>query len=379
MSIGIIAEYNPFHNGHLYQINKIKEMYPDATIICCMGTNFLERGDTSLINKWDKTIIALEYGIDLVIELPFVFSSQSADIFAKGSIAILNSLAVDKIVFGTETKDINVLINAADIENTDKYQELVKEYLDKGINYPTAMSKALYDISKITIDKPNDLLGLSYIKEIKRISSTIEPVNIVRTNDYHSLELNNSIVSASSIRKALKEDVDVHPFVPQLTNVYLNNNLSFIDYYFPFLKYKILTTPDLSIYQTVDEGIESRIMKYINKSTSLDELINNIKTKRYTYNKLKRMFVHILCCFTKEEAKHNDIEYIRVLGFNNNGKKYLNSIKKDINIPIITGYSNIKSDMLNIEYRVNTIYASIFNEGYKNILIEREIKEPIIK
>ena len=148
--------------------------------------------------------------------------------------------------------------------------------------------------------------------------------------------------------------------------MHFNNN------YFKLLKYRILTT-DISIYQGVDEGLKYRILKYIDESNSWDELIEKVKTKRYTYNKINRMLMHILCSFTKEEASNIDIEYIRVLGFNDSGRTYLNKVKKHSNIPIITGYSNINSKVLDIENRVNKIYA-LDNE---NELIERELKGPI--
>ena len=379
-SVGIICEYNPFHNGHLYHLNKIKEMFKDYTIILVMSGNFTQRGDTSIINKWDKTEIALNNGIDLVIELPFVFASQGADIFSKGAIEILNYLNTEYLIFGSECNDIELLKNIASTSiNNKEYDLLVKEYLDKGINYPSALSKALEKICNYKIESPNDLLGLCYIKEIIKLKSNIKPICIKRTNDYNSLELDKDIVSASSIRNALKKNKNIKNYVPIITYNYLKKDLFFNENYYNLLKYKILSCKDLSIYQTVDEGIEGRIKKYILKSKSLEELIMNVKTKRYTYNKLNRMFTHILCDFTKEEAKkYKKNEYIRVLGFNENGKKYLNKIKKNINIPIITNF--IKNDLLNLEYRTTCVYASILNENDKIDLIEKEYKnKPIIK
>ena len=139
-TIGIICEYNPFHNGHLYHLDKIKEMYSDSRIILVMSGNFLQRGDCSLINKWDKTRIALEFGVDLVVELPFVFATQSADVFAHGAISILNNLGVNKIVFGSECNDIDLLWKMADIQiNNKQYDEYVCKYMDLGYNYPTSM------------------------------------------------------------------------------------------------------------------------------------------------------------------------------------------------------------------------------------------------
>lgn len=381
-SVGIICEYNPFHNGHLYHLEKVKELYKDYTIILVMSGNFTERGDVSIINKCSKTNIALEYGVDLVIELPYVFATESADKFAKASIQILDMLKVEAIVFGSESNDIKKLETLADIQlNNKKYNRLIKSFLDDGYNYPTALSKSLETISGKKIDSPNDILGISYIREIKKLNSKIKPVCIKRNNDYNSLDLNDNITSASSIRNALKNGDNVSKYVPSLTNEYLTKNIHLNDQYFKLLKYKIITTSDLEKYQTVDEGIENRIKKYIIKSKSLDELILKIKTKRYTYNKLNRMFSHILCDFTKEEARLcTDIEYIRVLGFNIKGRQYLNFIKKNVEIPIITNFSTIKNKMLNIEFRTTCVYSSILNEQEAIKIIQSEYKDfPIIK
>ena len=382
-SVGIICEYNPFHNGHLYHLNKVKELCKDHVIILVMSSSFLERGESSIINKWDKTDIALFYGVDIVVELPYPFSSQSADLFAKGSIALLNELKVDKIVFGSELGDVDTLSKLADTQlNNPNYDDLVKEYLNSGNNYPTALASALHKLTGLRVNLPNDILGISYIREIKRIKSSIIPMVIKRTNDYNSLELNDDIVSATSIRKAIADKKDVLKYVPSKTYEYLQGNLHFIDDYFPYLKYKILTEiNNLDIYQTVDEGIENRIKKYILSATSLDDLITKVKTKRYTYNKLRRMFTHIMCNFTKEEAsKMKDIAYIRVLGFSKLGQKYLKEIKKDVSIPLITNYSKLSNEMLELEFRVTCVYASILKEKDKINLIESEFKnKPLIR
>ncbi len=382
-NIGIICEYNPFHNGHLYHLEKIKEMYPDSIITLVMSGNFTQRGEVSVINKWDKTDVALNYGVNIVVELPFVFATQSADTFARASIELLKHMNVDTIVFGSETNDINKLKLLAETQiNNKEYDKLVQKYLDDGVNYPTALSKALFEITGKKIDKPNDILGISYIREIIKQNADIEPVCIKRNNDYNSIELNDSITSASSIRYALEQGSNVDNYVPERTRYYLNKQIHFTNQYFSLLKYVILTHMDeLDKYQTVDEGIENRIKKYITKAISYDDLILKVKTKRYTYNKLSRMFTHILCNFTKEDAlKFKDIEYIRILGFDIKGKDYLNKIKKSIEIPLITNFSSIKNDMLNFEYRATSVYASILSEQDKIKMIESEYKNsPIIK
>ena len=374
--IGLIGEYNPIHLGHIYQINKIKEIYPNSIIILITNTTFTQRGEVSILNKWNKALLSLNNNIDLVVELPFVYATQSADIFAKGALYILNKLKIDTLVFGSESNDIDKLINIAKIQLGNKeYDNIVKEYLSNGINYPTALSKALKDTLNYTTNKPNDLLGISYIKEILRNNYNIKPVSIKRTNNYHGKEINNSIANASLLRNMYNSNQNIDDYIPKNTTKYLYKNLTNESYY-SYLKYKIITEKDLSIYQTVDEGIENRIKKVINKSNTWEELVKNIKTKRYTYNKINRMLIHILTNLTKEEAKNSRIDYIRILGFNKKGKQHLNNIKKELDIPIITNYKPNISKLLDIELRTTSIYTL----PLKDNLEELEYKQkPIIK
>ena len=366
--VGIICEYNPFHNGHIYHLNKVKEMFPNSLIVLVMSSCFTERGEVSLLNKWDKTDIALTYGVNLVIELPFFYATNSSDYFAEGAIKILNELNCDYLVFGSETNDLDNLIELADIQlNNKEYDKLVKEYLDQGNNYPTSLSKALYELSNIKVSEPNDLLAISYIKQIKLLKSKIKPVSIKRTNDYHSKELNDSITSATSIREAIKNNLDITKYVPIETKKKLINYDE--SRYFDLLKYKIISTDDLSIYLDVNEGIDKRIKKNILKANNLDELIKLVKTKRYTYNKLQRMFLHILTDTKVSDYETlNKLTYIRVLGFNTNGKKYLKEIKKDSRIPIITNYHELDDEILNNELKITYIYNYLINRDDLNLI-----------
>ena len=381
-SVGIICEYNPFHNGHLFHLEQVKEKFPNHRIVLVMSGDFTERGDVSIMNKWDKTEIALFYGVDLVVELPFVFATQSADVFAKASIELLNLLQVDYLVFGSECNQISRLIELAKIQlDHPKYNKLVKQYLEEGTNYPTALSKALYDLSGKKIKEPNDILGLTYIREIFKTNSSIKPVCIPRKNDYNALDLEGPMSSATSIRHALENGIDITPYVPEKTLDYLSHP-HFTKDYFSLLKYKILSDIDhLEQYQTVDEGIENRIRKFIVSTKNLDELILKIKTKRYTYNKLNRMFTHIICNVTKEEMKmFNKIEYIRVLGFSKKGRDLLKELKPSIPVPIITNFSSLHHPMLDMELRATAVYASILEEREKMKLIESEYKNsPIMR
>ena len=373
--IGLIAEYNPFHNGHQYQINKIKEKYPDSILIAVISSSYTQRGDISVLNKWEKASIALDNQVDIVVELPFVYATQSSDIFARGAIEILNKLKVNKIIFGTERDTLEELILLADTQIKSKeYNKLVKKYQNEGLNYATSTNKALEDLTNIKVSTPNDLLALSYIREIKQKNYNIEYENIKRTIPYHSGQIEENIASASAIRKQYQEGKKISNLIPYSPNKLYKISMSM---YYPILKYKILSEDkNLKKYQTVEEGIENRIIKYISESNTYEELINNIKTKRYTYNRISRMLLHILTNFTKEEAKNIKVDYIRLLGFNERGKKYLNKIKKTLDLPIVIGYKKNISKILDIELRITKIYSlvaspSLVKEEYRN--------KPIIK
>ncbi len=369
-AIGIIAEYNPFHNGHLYHLNKIKETYKDYKIVLVMNGNFTERGDVSIIDKWKKTEIAIKAGIDLVVELPFPFSTQSADYFSYGAITLLENLGVEKVVFGSESDNIEDLTLIAKTEiNNPEFDKLVKIYSKFGNNYPTSLSLALQDLTEKKIDTPNDLLGISYIKTILKYNYKIEPITIKRNNNYHNQELNEINSSATAIREALKNKKDVFGYVPDYVLPYLTN-LHFLDDYFDILKYKIITSKNLEIYQTVDTGFDKLLKKNIRNVKTIDELIKSVKSKRYTYNKINRMLIHILCNFTKEKANNfKNISYIRILGFNDNGRLYLNSIKKESPIKIISKITKNMDEMLEYELETTEIYDIPNNENlYKKEL-----------
>jgi len=373
-SIGIIAEYNPFHNGHYYHLTKIKEKYPDYKIILVMSGNFTERGEPTIIDKWKRCEIALKLGIDLVVELPYPFATQSADYFAYGAITILEKLQVEKLIFGSESDNIEDLTIIAETElYNDEFDKLVKIYSKLGNNYPTAISNAIYDLTKKTVTTPNDLLGVSYLKTILKNNYHIKAETIKRTNNYHERELTSNISSASAIREALKNNQSVNNYVPKEVLPYLKD-FHFKEDYFNILKYKIITEENLKQYNTVDEGLDKVLKKAIEKSSNYEDLIKLIKTKRYTYNKISRMLNHILCNFTINK-KHlmKDISYIRILGFNDLGRTYLKEIKKDLDIPIISKITKEKDMMLDFEIETTKIYDIIKNTN----LVKKEFEKII--
>lgn len=319
--VGLICEYNPFHNGHVYHINKIKELYPDAILVLVMSGYFTERGEVSLISKYNKTKIALDYGVDIVIELPCLYTVNSADIFAEESVKRLAALGVTKLVFGSESADIDKLKNIALSQELESFNESVREELSKGSNYPTALSKAC----GVTLDS-NDLLGVSYIKAINKLKVRIEPIAIKRTNRYSDTESECDIVSALNIREKLNSGKSIDKYIPQYSVNYIND----IDYdkLFSLIKYKIITSDDLDEYLGVDEGLSNKLKKEIFNSFSLDDLIKRIKSKRYTYLRLQRMLIHILLGIKKSDMSNID-NTVRILGFTDKGKQHLKHYKSE--------------------------------------------------
>ncbi len=342
--VGIISEYNPFHNGHIYHINKIKELYPNSIIICVTSSSFTQRGELSILNKWEKTNISLNNNIDLVIELPYFFTVQSADIFAHAALQILNSFKIDTLIFGSESNDI----------------ELLKKYASNN-NYEDKLP-------------PNDILGISYIKEIVKNKYNINPITIKRTNDYHDKKDSSNIVSASNIRDKFYNNKSIKKYIPDITYKYLKNKKLDNNKYMNLLKYKIINN-NLINYLDVNDELSNKLKNNIFKYNDIDSLIKNIKTKRYNYSKISRMLNHILISLLKiDTQKIKDIEYIRILGFNQIGRKYLHNIKKDINYPIIYNY-NKKYITSNYELNTSKIYSILTNDN----IIDKEYKKTVIR
>ncbi len=330
--IGIICEFNPFHNGHKYFIDQIKNKEPNSLIIAITSNYFTERGEVSILTKEAKTKVALENGIDIVIELPTLFATQSADIFANAALTYLNYFHITKLYFGTEEKTLKNLIKITKITQDPNYQKQVKEYLDLGYSYPTSLAKALN--LKNYLFTPNNLLAISYLKSIDSINKNIIPLNILRTNDYNDTASTDNIVSASNIRKKLSDNKDITKYLPQNSYKYLttyNENTLF-----NIFKMIVLRN-NINNYLTVDEGFGNRLKKYILEVNNFTELTNKIKTKRYTYNKIRRMYIHIILGIKKDWSYNTSYDYLKILGFNKRGQKYL----KNLHLPLKINYNSI--------------------------------------
>ena len=367
--LGLIVEYNPFHNGHIYHIKKAKELInPDYTI-AVMSSSFVQRGEPAIIDKWTRSEIALEFGVDLVIELPFVYSVQSADYFAKGAVELLAHIGITDLCFGSEDGRIETFTDIAYTlkNNEETYNALIKDYMSQGLRYPDACNQALSQLMNKEIRTPNDLLGLSYVKEIILNNYPMTPHCIQRTNDYHGQDI-NFISSASAIRNAISENKDISASLPH-SNIY--DHPYTLEKFFPYLKYQLLTstTEELKQYHMVDEGLENSLLKNIIDASSMESFISSLLSKRYTKPRIQRMLIHILMKNTKDLIQQAmSIDYIRVLNMNHQGRDYLNKIKKTCDYKIITNYSKHLHPALTIEMKATQLLSLISDED----LIKKE-------
>ena len=386
--LGLIVEYNPFHNGHLYHLQKSIEKTKATHTIAIMSGNFLQRGEPALFDKYTRAHAAVKNGVDLVIELPTMFACQSAEIFSHGAITTLNSLnCVDAICFGSEEFKISL-----------------KKYLSDGMLFPTARSLALFDyindfklldISKEKLlnilNSSNNILGLEYIKSILKLNSKIKPYTITRVqSDYNSETIESNICSATAIRKQLKDLNDISSIskvVPNNTFDVLKSKIDddlypmFDDNYFEILSSIIIRDKNiLNTYFDVNEGIENKIYQSIFTSLTLDDLKESIKSKRYTMTKIKRTLNNILLGITKNDMNKiknvNNIPYIRILAFNDKGREIIKNIKTNSDINIINKFSNIsfsKDDevfktLIDYDIKASNIYNLIYYKNNKNLL-----------
>ncbi|MBU9712404.1 nucleotidyltransferase [Evansella tamaricis] len=363
--LGIVVEYNPFHYGHFHHL-KASQKKTDADItVAVMSGSLLQRGEPALIDKWKRTKMALTSGVDLVIELPYIYSTQKAEIFSDGAVSLLNTLEVNHLCFGSESGDITSFVNTVNaIEVREgELDTLLKENMKAGYSYPKAFSVAFRTLFQgeeiLDLTKPNNILGYHYVKAIKKLSSSMQAHTILREKaGYHQKELTNQIASATAIRNEIiqkgKPLDQIDHFLPETTLHELQTHMEEIgsfahwELYFPFLQYRILTEPTESlgkIYEC-EEGLEYRLKKHINQCSSFQEFMESVKTKRYTWTRLQRLFVHILMntpkSFMEEHCHPLSPPYIRVLGMSSEGRNYLSSVKNSLPIPLITraGESN---------------------------------------
>lgn len=397
--LGIVAEYNPFHNGHLYHINQAKKISGCDYTIAVMSGNFTQRGEPALMDKWARTEAALHNGIDLVIELPTLYAISSAENYAEGAIKILNSLGiVDNIAFGAENSDLDILENIAEIlyKEPKEFKNLLSLQLKKGMSFPKAREKALIKYLKHdnryndVISEPNNILGIEYLKALKKYKSSIKPIAIERIESEHNdIDIDGNIVSAKAIRELIKNKniIDLDNLMPKSSALILKDNLycgHVVKGMETFEKEIIYTlrkipTRDLRNIQDVSEGLENLLKKAANSCNTVQELIENVSSKRFTNTRIQRILTYSLLDITKKDMvmSKKEIPYARILGFNSNGKHMIseiveaNSKIKFIGSPkkFIEECSNkVLSEMLEIDMLATDIYTLGFEHDSKSNL-----------
>ncbi|WP_047984570.1 nucleotidyltransferase [Ornithinibacillus californiensis] len=397
---GLIVEYNPFHNGHAYHISKAKSKTAADCMIAVMSGSFLQRGEPAVIDKFHRARAALHSGIDIVVELPYVYAVQSSHLFAKGSVLTLHELGVNSICFGSESGNIQDFIHGYEryMNNKTLYQDSLKHWLKAGKSYPNA-GKLAYEAIGLTngemdLSKPNNILGFSYVKTILDNELAIEPVTIKRKNsDYHDTEITGSIASATSIRKQLLEHkMNIQELDHTMPNATINElqnyqeratTLHHWESYFPLLHYRVLTMKmeDLASIHGVEEGLEYRIKKTAKDATSFYNWVGAIKTKRYTWTRIQRVFVNLLTNTTKQDIESltysKSVPYVRLLGMTEKGQEYINSRKKEMEIPIYSKLSGNLHPLLELEERATDAYYSILPTVNRYTLKKQELKGPV--
>lgn len=344
----VICEYNPFHNGHKYQLECMRK--ESDAVICIMSGDFVQRGDAAIYDKFVRARAALASGADLVIMLPVVYSLSSAELFALGGVRLCDSFGVvDSLFFGSECGDVRALDKAAEIllKEPPEVSDKIKAYLAQGISYPTARAKAFADIIDIDIlEQPNNILAVEYIKALKRINSGITPKTIKRYSaEHHDTEPDGEFASATAIRNFAAKDRPFNGFVPESAfELYRNESRANSDNLSQALIYTLRTkeVSEISRINDVGEGLENRIKASVYHADSFSGIAEYIKSKRYTRSKINRILLSVLLDIDKAMPKKAP-EYIRVLGMNKTGMALLSDMKQKSTIPIITKTADYKS------------------------------------
>lgn len=392
--LGIVAEYNPFHNGHSYHIKKAKELASSDYVVAIMTGNFTQRGNTSIMNKWEKAKIALENEVDMVIELPTVYATSSAENFASGAIKILKELGfITHISFGMEADSVEVLDNIAELllKEPRNYISILKEAMAKGVSYPKAREQAIvkyFNDKKYEeiISEPNNILAIEYLKAMKKYKLDVKVVGIKREKvSYNSKNVVNEYASATAIRHLLLSNnfEGIARTVPKSTmkvlteNVKNNTCVPDLTEFEKMIIYKLRTMSIEEIYNIPDvtEGLENVIKTAVSKTNNLLELIELIKSKRYTQTRIQRILVHTLLEITQKdiEMSAKSIPYIRILGVTKNGKKLLSFIKSKNIITSVKSFEEVNLNrnykrMLDIDKKATDVYTIAYKKNSKSNL-----------
>lgn len=387
----IIAEYNPLHNGHVYHIEQTKKITKADGLICVMSGNFVQRGQPSIIDKWLRTKLALLSGIDLVIELPALYSASSAEFFSYGAVSLLNNLnVVNSLCFGSEAGNIDYITYIADIfqNEPEEYTKALKQFVKEGLPFHSARSNALkqyikinnkhmlteYDFTEI-IQSSNNILAIEYCKSLLKLQSKIKPYTIERQGaSYNEENLTSSFPSATAIRAFVKGNKKLEGLKSGLPNASYtmlktlkknNYDFAYDNKIFQYIKYKSSTSKNLlENIPDASEGLGNKIYNAILQTKSFEELMTSIKSKRYSYTRLARILCQYFIGFENfntSNLRKMPCPYGKILGFNNTGIQILKEIKKNSDFPIYTKLPKEKAcdEMLKLDLQATRAYSSI--------------------
>ncbi|WP_028782670.1 nucleotidyltransferase [Thalassobacillus devorans] len=397
---GLVVEYNPFHYGHLHHLEQSKHETNADCMIAVMSGPFLQRGEPAITDKWSRARAALESGIDLVIELPALFAVEHSDLFSKGAIMTLKELGIDALCFGSEHGNIESFTKAADVyqNHQESFDASLHEGLAAGRSFPEAARSAYQSIGltegEVDLSKPNNILGFSYVKQLRNYAPDVKATTIQRiNNDYHDENITGNIASATSIRKELLREANMTEeaagTLPESTQHMLldykhkTGMWHHWEFYFPFLHYRILTMSkqELRTIHTVEEGLENRLKRVAKQANSFQELMEGMKTKRYTWTRLQRMFTHLLCNNKAEEAQSllsmEKVPYVRILGMNATGQEYLKKARKHAEVPFINQIQQLDEQLLAVDERAANAYYSVLLSPLKSEMIKQELQPPL--
>jgi len=383
---GIVVEYNPLHNGHVYHAQQARKATNADVIIAVMSGNFLQRGEPAFVDKWTRTKMALASGVDIVFELPYRFATANAPIFARGAIELLDAVGCNAFCFGSEDGNIEPFQNSLQLidRHTEQYELAVKNGVAEGLSYPMALNKAYQKIQEgqpelpvADLSMPNNILGFHYMEAGHSIGSSMEAVTIQRMGaGYHDETLDSKkIASATGIRKSFfsTETLDeVSDFLPQATRSLLlewqadRREFGNWENFYPFLRYIILRDGPSRLRSIADvtEGIENLVFRAAQSQDSFQTFMDVVKSKRYTWTRIQRMLTHILTGFTKEmRSQMEKPAYLRLLGMTNEGRSYLNSRKKSLALPLISKVASFSDPSLEMDISASDIYAMALGNG----------------
>lgn len=384
---GIVAEYNPFHNGHLYQLTEAKKKSGADIVIAAMSGNFLQRGEPALLDKWTRANIALKNGVDIVVEIPAAFSVQPADFFAKGSLALLDYLGCDFLSFGSESGTGADFYEAAQLylDQEDEIDASFQLSQEQKYTYAQNMTDVLTQIFPnfpIDVSQPNNMLGFSYAKELIRLKSKMKIHTITRKDSqYHDQDIKDRqyIASATSIRKRVlaKEQTSqlINKVVPiEAVDALKENKLVSWDDYFSYLKYQVtvLSINELESIYLMEKGLAYRIKRIMADSDNMTNFLTKLKTRQLTWTRLQRLSFYILLNQSKRdmEKRLEKVKSVRLLGFTEKGQAYLSQIKQEIPVPLLTNINKKTNEWVDFDIKAGNVYrladeASLKSQDYK--------------